>query len=150
MTPTHLTDREPHPASHANALDGAAAQGLIAAVGSSPWFPDMIGDYFAAGPVAAWPFALLGWTLCGAAYHAGLGAWMAWALRRGPLAPIAVGAGWWIIEWARTNALVGNPWALLAYSQLGYLPLAQLGDTLAALSANIPSAAQRRGERLIA
>ena len=33
MAPSHLTDGEPHPASHANALDGAAAQGVIAAIG---------------------------------------------------------------------------------------------------------------------
>ena len=33
MTPPNLPDGEPHPASQANALDGAAAEGVIAAVG---------------------------------------------------------------------------------------------------------------------
>jgi len=106
------------------------AFGLATAVLASPWFPEMIDDYFAAGGVAAWPLALLGWTLCGAIYHGCLGAWIAWTTRRASLSPITVGAGWWVIEYARTNALVGNPWALLAYSQIGYLPLAQLADTL--------------------
>jgi apolipoprotein N-acyltransferase len=114
---------------------GAALGGLFgmtAAVATSPWLPAMIGDYFEASAWAAFPLALLAWGIGGAIYHAGFGAWVGWATARGPVSPFAVGAVWWVLEWARANAPVPNPWALLGYTQLGWLPAAQLADVVGA------------------
>jgi apolipoprotein N-acyltransferase len=104
------------------------AFGATAAVGTSPWLPAMIGDYFEASATAVWPLAVLAWVLGGAIYHAVFGGWLAWASSRGPVSPFVVGAVWWVLEWARANALLANPWALLGYTQTGWLPAAQVAD----------------------
>jgi apolipoprotein N-acyltransferase len=102
--------------------------GLTAAALTSPWLPAMIGDYFDQPGVLVWPLSVVGWVLCGAVYLAIACSWLAWAVRYGPVYPFVVGAAWWVTEWARANAFVGNPWALLGYSQIGFLPAAQSAD----------------------
>jgi apolipoprotein N-acyltransferase len=121
------------------------AFGLTAAALTSPWLPAMIGDYFNAPGWSVVPLALAAWVVGGAAYHAIFGAWVAWATSRGTLSPFVVAAVWCVLEWLRANALVPNPWALLGYSQLGWLPAAQIADVVGVYGVGVWLAAMAAG-----
>ncbi len=110
----------------------ASAAGLVfglagtAAVGW--WLPGTLERYFEVPQPLAWAgFLAVGLVVDGFPYAA-LGAWAAWASRRGR-APgaVALGAGFMLAEWLRASGPVANPYALLAYSQQG-TALAQLVD----------------------
>src|SRR4030095_949836 len=110
----------------------AAAAGLVfglagtAAVGG--WPAGTPERYFEVPRPLAWAgFLGVGLVVDGLPYAA-LGAWAAWASRRGrPPGAFALGAGFVLAECLRASGPVANPYALLAYSQHG-TPLAQLVD----------------------
>jgi apolipoprotein N-acyltransferase len=102
--------------------------GSVAGALVSPWLPGMVGDYFEARGALVWLASLAAWTLCGGVYVAAFAAWLSLALTRGPVAPLLVGAAWWLCELARAHGLVANPWALLGTSQMEWPPAAQIAD----------------------
>jgi hypothetical protein len=53
----------------------------------------------------AWVFlaCLAAWLACLGVYLAAFLAWIAWAAARAPLAPVVVGAGFWLCELARAR-----------------------------------------------
>jgi apolipoprotein N-acyltransferase len=101
---------------------------VAAAFGVSSWLPAMIAGYFGAPPLAAWPLALLAWLAFAALPFAVLGAWLAWASSRGPVAPLVVAAAFTVCEYARANGPVADPWALLAVSQTAWPLAVQTAD----------------------
>jgi len=111
---------------------GAALAGLVfgsvATLFAGWWLPGMLERYFEVSRPAAWAgFAAASVGIDGLPYAA-LGAWAAWAARRGrPPGALALGAGFVLAEWLRVSGPVANPYALLAYSQHG-TPFAQLAD----------------------
>ena len=109
----------------------AAGAGLLwalaATVGIAWWLPATFERYFDVSPPVAWAGLLAGGLLLDGLPYALLGAWVAWVSRRRPLAPWALGAAFALAEYARANVSLGNPFALVAYSQHGG-PFAQLAD----------------------
>ena len=102
--------------------------GLGLGVATCWWLPGMLQQYFGLGAAAsalASGSAFL--AFCGA-HFAAFAAWLAWLARRGPVSPLLVACGFAACEWARASLGVGNPWGLLAYSQVDVRPLAQLAD----------------------
>jgi apolipoprotein N-acyltransferase len=111
---------------------GAAGLGLFYGVGlgvaTCGWLPAMLQHYFgldAAGSALASGAAFV--AFCGV-HFAAFAAWLAALAWRGPVSPLLVACGFAACEWARASLGVGNPWALLAYSQVDVRPLLQLAD----------------------
>ena len=106
----------------------AAGLGLVWGIGISVgitwWVPAMATNYF---ELPAW----LGWlVLLGAGIaHVGLpgalfAGWASWTIRRGAGGPILLALAWGGYELVR-GRVCGNPWALTAYSQVGWPALLQ-------------------------
>jgi apolipoprotein N-acyltransferase len=112
-------------------LAAAAAGGVFGSAATLAigwWLPGMLERYFEVPRPAAWGGVLAAALLIDGLPYAALGAWSAWAARRGR-APgaLALGAGFVLAEWLRASGPVANPYALLAYSQYG-TAFAQLAD----------------------
>jgi apolipoprotein N-acyltransferase len=104
------------------------AMAIAGALGVTWWLPSMMTAYFGARPLAAWA----GWlAVCTATIAPSLvcfAAWTSWLVTRGAAGPLVVAAGWGACELARARLWVGNPWALLAYSQMAWLRMMQIAD----------------------
>ena len=102
--------------------------GITLALGVGWPLPGMIRNFTGASALSSWLVLLaVGLGLTGI-YSAAFTAWVAWLVERGGASPLAIAAGWTACELARSRLLVGNPWALVAYSQLGATRLVQLAD----------------------
>ncbi|HYC23470.1 MAG TPA: hypothetical protein VEI94_12235, partial [Candidatus Bathyarchaeia archaeon] len=102
--------------------------GITLALGVGWPLPGMIRNFTGASALSAWLVLLaVGVGLTGI-YSAAFAAWVAWLVERGGASPLAIAAGWTACELARSRLLLGNPWALVAYSQLGATRLVQLAD----------------------
>jgi apolipoprotein N-acyltransferase len=110
------------------ALLAGMAFGIAAGALVSPWLPGMLEDYFRAEGPRLWLAAAGIYVLGAGIYFAAFLGWLALALARGPVSPLLVGAAWWIAELLRARVGLGNPWALLGYTQMGWLPAAQIAD----------------------
>ncbi len=55
----------------------------------------------------------------------GLTSWAIFQRTKGTLAAIGIGSAWLLTEWLRSIGTFGYPWALLASTQVSFLPLAQ-------------------------
>jgi apolipoprotein N-acyltransferase len=114
----------------AGALGGAALAfpwivGL--GLGIARWLPGSILSFFATDVVLAWVAALGVFAFAGC-FVAMFSAWLGWASRRRMPGPLAVGAAWALVEWARATFWIPNPWGMAAYSQAGWLPAIQVAD----------------------
>jgi apolipoprotein N-acyltransferase len=116
-------------ASAARSIGLGALLGVAASLGVGTWMPDAVVRYYAqpflVGAVvflvcaflqACWQYALFA-LACGR-----LGA------RGGPLGPLAVAAAWTAAELARAKPSIGNPWAMIGYSQVPVPLLVQTAD----------------------
>ena len=93
------------------------------------WFPRAVSSYFHGSPgVSALLFLGVSTLTAGLEY----GAFAVW--HRGTVhistavRPLVVAAGWVAADLGRVTFLGGDPWALLGYSQVGLLPLAQIAE----------------------
>ncbi len=68
--------------------------------------------------------ALLLWQSLFAAIF-GLIAWSVFRFARGIQAAVGIGSAWLLMEWLRSIGIFGYPWALLASTQVAFLPLVQ-------------------------
>src|SRR5262249_57018456 len=98
------------------------------ALGVTWWFPSMVGAYFGTSTLVG----ILVWLVfCTASVGLQLvpfAVWTSWMARRGAASPLLVAAAWVACEFLRARVWVGNPWGLIAYSQMSWLPAAQLAD----------------------
>jgi apolipoprotein N-acyltransferase len=99
-----------------------------AAVGVASFVPTMLSRYFGLAPVPGWlaTVAIAG-GLHGV-YVSGYAAWVAWLAQRRAANPVLLAGGWLACEFARAHGGLGCPWALTAYSQMGWRPLIQIAD----------------------
>ncbi len=138
--------------------------GIVAAYLVGQWLPRAVSTYFQQPPLVGALFfvgvagvMVAPYTVAFAAAYHGLGR------RPGVATPVLAGAAWTAAELARGRLLtgtpffIGNPWALLGYSQVGLAPLVQIasvtgvyGITFALATANGGLAElwlARRGDR---
>ena len=110
----------------------AAVYGLVwglGMAGATAWcLPTALAHYFEL-PILAGVGGLFvaGIGLVGV-YAGGFAVWLSWLVRRQAASPLIIAAGWGVCEFARANMLGGNPWALLAYSQVSFTRLMQMAD----------------------
>jgi apolipoprotein N-acyltransferase len=103
--------------------------GIAVSVGVGTWMPIAVINYydqsFAIGVAVFLACALLqaSWQYAGFAFLFGR-----LARRPSALAPVLVAAAWTAAELARVKPVVGNPWALLGYSQTRVPLLVQTAD----------------------
>ena len=99
------------------------------ALGVTWWFPSMVSAYFGTATLVG----TLAWLVfCTASVGLQLvpfAVWTSWMARRGAASPLLVSAAWAACEFLRARVWVGNPWGLIAYSQMSWLPAVQLADT---------------------
>jgi apolipoprotein N-acyltransferase len=122
--------------------------GVLAAYGCGWVLPGMVADYFALPAWVGWVvFGVVATVLAGV-YFAVFAAWVAWLAAKRAAGALAVAAGWTACELARASLTVGNPWAMLGYSQIDFPLLVQVADlggpyvptfVIAAVSAAIAS-----------
>ena len=111
---------------------GAALAGMCwtatAAAGFASFLPSMLSQYFGL-PALPSALASIAFTavLLGIPVSA-YAAWVAWLVRRRAANPVLLAGGWIACELARTHGVIDCPWALAAYSQLGWSPLIQIAD----------------------
>ncbi len=110
----------------------AAGYGLVFGVamawGVGWWFPGMIASFFDQSLLTGWlGFFAVSSTTAGVWFGA-FTAWVSWLARRGAATPLLVALGWGACELARSRVFVGDPWALLGYSQVGWSALTQVAD----------------------
>ncbi len=102
--------------------------GVLMGFGVAWWLPAMIAGYFELPAVAGWLGFLVVALGLTAWYVAAFAAWLSWLAERRAMGPLLVAAGWGASELARARLLVGNPWALAAYSQVRFTTLVQIAD----------------------
>lgn len=108
---------------------------VLAAYSVGEWMPGAIESYYLQTKLVGWLFFLGIATAMVAPYHT-LFAFCARSLwrRPGPWLPLLLAAAWTAAECLRgrlftgTPFFIGNPWALLGYSQSGWLPVTQIAD----------------------
>lgn len=101
---------------------------ILAGYGVAWWCPDMLAGYLGLSMLTSWT-AFGGILLLLAAwYYAALAAWLSWLTKKRAVSPLLVAAAWGVCEFARANVLIGNPWAVLGYSQVGQSWLIQIAD----------------------
>ena len=101
-----------------------ALLGLATTLAVAWWFPGLCARYFGLTPALGWVcLAFVGVTADGLPFAA-FGASVAWAVRRGALTPLRVGAAFALCELARAQL---NPFGLLGYALAGS-PFAQAAD----------------------
>lgn len=93
------------------------------------WFlPGMLSAYFGLGTAASWLATV---TVVGGLHGIFIGAyaaWVAWLVRRKAANPLLLAGGWMAAELARVHGGLSSPWALSAYSQVGWTPIIQIAD----------------------
>src|SRR5262245_12342752 len=87
-----------------------------AAIGVVSFLPGMLSRYFG---LAIVPASLASLTIVGlhGIWVSAYGAWVSWLVRRRAANPVVLAGGWVVCEYGRAHGVVGNPWAVLAYSQ---------------------------------
>src|SRR5262245_28583429 len=93
------------------------------------WFlPTMLSRYFGLATVPSWLAA--GAIVSGLhGIYVGLyAAWVSWLVQRRAANPVLLAGGWLACEFARAHGGLGSPWALAAYSQVGWTRLIQIAD----------------------
>ncbi len=95
--------------------------------------PRSVETYFFQPRLQSLLFAVLIWTVTGSVYYMVFApVYRALARRPTPALPLLAAAAWAALELARgrlftgSNLFVGNPWALIAYSQVGWDTLVQV------------------------
>src|SRR5262249_26244206 len=102
--------------------------GVTLAFGTGWPLPQMLASYVGLPRAVGWIVLLaIGVGLTGT-YVAAFCAWLSFMARRRAAGPLLVGAAWGVCEFARSRLLIGNPWALAAYSQIRFLGLSQIAD----------------------
>lgn len=135
--------------------------GVLAAYGCGWVLPGMVADYFGLPVWVGWIVFGVVSTLLAGGYFAAFSAWAAWLAAKRSLGAVSVAAGWTVCELARASLVVGNPWAMVGYSQIDHPMLMQVADLggpylptflVAAVNAAIASgfAAELRGRRPLA
>jgi apolipoprotein N-acyltransferase len=104
------------------------AWGVLAAYGCGFVLPGMVADYFGLPVWVGWVVFGLVSTLLAGIYFAAFAAWVAWLAAAGRAGALSVAAAWVACELARASLLVGNPWAMLGYSQVDLPLLVQTAD----------------------
>jgi apolipoprotein N-acyltransferase len=101
---------------------------LTAGAGATWFLPTMLSGYFGMAPLPSGLAAVA--IVCGlhGVYVSGYAAWVAWLARRGAANPWLLAGGWLACEVARAHGPGGVPWAITAYSQLGWTSLVQIAD----------------------
>jgi len=98
------------------------------ALGVTWWFPSMVSAYFGTATLVG----TLAWLVfCTASVGLQLvpfAVWTSWMARRGAASPLLVAAAWGACEFLRARVWVGNPWGLIAYSQMSWPAVIQLAD----------------------
>jgi len=104
---------------------------VVAAEGVGTWFATGVARYYDR-PLALGAFCFAAVALILAApFYAAFAATYAHLVRDSRLRALDalwVPAAWVASELARARFLVGNPWALLGYAQIGWTPLVQIAD----------------------
>jgi apolipoprotein N-acyltransferase len=108
------------------------AWGVVAAFLVGLWFPRAVSEYYQQPPLVVAAFfvgvtstMVAPYTIAFALAYRGL-------RQRGAASPLLVAAAWTAAEFGRgrlftgTPFFIGNPWALLGYSQVGWTPLMQI------------------------
>ncbi len=97
--------------------------------------PSAISSYFLQPAIVSWAFSIFVWGFTGSLYYVAFAwAYRALAARAVPLLPLFAAAAWVALELGRGRLLtgssffVGNPWALIAYSQAGDGALVQIAS----------------------
>lgn len=97
--------------------------------------PAAVSTYFLQPPAVGLAFAVGIWAFTGALYYmAFVPVYRALALRYATTLPLLAAAAWAVLELARgrlltgSSVFVGNPWALIGYSQVGFAPLMQIAS----------------------
>jgi len=107
----------------------------LAAYSVGEWMPSAIETYYLQTKLVGWLFFFGIATTMAAPYHTAfaLCARSLWKRWRAAL-PLLMAAAWTAAELARgrlftgTPFFIGNPWAILGYSQVGWLPVTQIAD----------------------
>jgi apolipoprotein N-acyltransferase len=103
--------------------------GVAATYGIAWWLPGMVSDYLHVSALGGWyGFFFVAVGLAGV-YFALFAAWLSWLTHTGTVGPLMVAAGWGACEFARANLIIGNPWALVGYSQIPFSHVMQIADT---------------------
>lgn len=89
--------------------------------------PGMLSNYFGLAPISSGTASVAVTALHGV-YISSYTAWVAWLAQRRAANPVLLAGGWLVCEFARAHGVLGSPWALTAYSQLGWTPLIQIAD----------------------
>lgn len=104
------------------------AWGVLAAYGCGWVLPSMVASYFGMPVWVGWlVFGVVSTFLAGI-YFSVFSAWAAWLTRAGRAGPLTLAAGWTACELGRASLLVGNPWAMLGYSQIDAPWVVQIAD----------------------
>lgn len=98
------------------------------ALGVTWWFPSMVGAYFGTSTVVGFLVWLVFCTASVGLQLVPFAVWTSWMARRGAASPLLIAAAWGACEFLRARVWVGNPWGLIAYSQMAWLPAVQLAD----------------------
>jgi apolipoprotein N-acyltransferase len=101
------------PAKAALLAGGWAALGTLAVAW---WFPATVSGFFQAS-ASAGLLGLAGLAAFAALFYAPFGAWLGASARRGRATPLAVGAVFTLVEFARAHFWIANPFALAAAAQ---------------------------------
>ena len=99
-----------------------------AAVGVASYLPAMLSNYFGLAAAPSWIATLAIVAGLHGVFVSGYAAWVAWLVRRRAAHPLLLAGGWLVCEFARAHGMLGMPWALTAYSQLGWTRLIQSAD----------------------
>lgn len=108
---------------------------VLASYSVGEWMPGAIETYYLQTKLVGWLFFFGIATTMAAPYHVAFalcarGLWRRW---RAAL-PLLLAAAWTAAELARgrlftgTPFFIGNPWAQIGYSQVGWLPMTQIAD----------------------
>jgi apolipoprotein N-acyltransferase len=97
--------------------------------------PAAVSTYFLQPAWVGWSFAIGIWAITGSVYYMAFApAYRALARRFTGALPLLAGAAWAAMELGRgrlftgSSFFVGNPWALIGYSQADWLPLVQIAS----------------------
>jgi len=111
---------------------------LLAQLGSSivaDALPSAVSTYYLQPAWVGWAFAIGTWAITGSVYYVAFAPVYRALGRRTTLAlPLLTGAAWAVMELARgrlftgSSFFVGNPWALIGYSQVGWDPIVQIAS----------------------
>jgi hypothetical protein len=88
----------------------------------------MVASYFGLPVAVGWLVFGVVSTLLAGIYFAAFSAWVAWVARARSAGALSVAAAWIVCELGRASLIVGNPWAMLGYSQIDHLALIQVAD----------------------